>query len=196
MIAGMETTVTTMRWAVLAMMKYPKVQQKVFEEIDNTLGREKLPTMADRQSMPYVMATLNEVQRWGNILPINLFHTNETDFQLGGYTIPKNVNVIPQISVLAIDENVFPQPEQFRPERFLESDGKTPSKIEQFAPFSLGKRQCLGEGLARAELFLIFVYLMQRFNFAVPPGTKEPSAVPALGFTSAPQPHQCLVIRR
>jgi len=193
MIAGMETTVTTLRWAVLAMMKYPRVQRKVCEEIDATIGRERTPTMGDRQSMPYIVATLNEVQRWGNILPINLFHTNETDVQIGGYNIPKNTTVVPQISVLSIDPKIFPEPEEFRPERFLEEDGKTLSKIEQFAPFSMGKRQCLGEGLARAELFLIFVHLMQKFQFAVPPGTEEPSAEPALGFTSAPHEYESLV---
>lgn len=196
MIAGMETTVSTFRWAILAMMKHPEIQEKVFKEIEANLGLERIPTMADKLRLPYVVATLNEVQRWGNILPINLFHTNDTDFQLGGYTIPKNVTVIPQISVLAIDEKVFPEPEMFRPERFLEPDGKTLSKIDQFAPFSMGKRQCLGEGLARAELFLIFVYLMQRFKFSIPPGAQEPSEIPELGFTSAPYPHECLVTRR
>jgi len=191
--AGMETTVTTLRWAVLAMIKYPHVQRKVFEEIDAAIGRDKLPAMSDRQSLPYVMATLNEIQRWGNIVPINLAHVNETDFQLGGYNIPKMVEVVPQIAALSSNAKIFPEPEQFRPERFLEADGKTVSKIEQFTPFSIGKRQCLGEGLARAELFLIFVHLMQQFEFRIPPGAKEPSEEPIMNLTACPQPHETLV---
>lgn len=185
--AGMETTVTTLRWALLAMIKYPTVQRKVFEEIDTVIGREKQPSLNDRQSLPYVVATLNEVQRWGNIARINFAHINEVDFQLGPYKIPKNTEVMPQIASLAIDESVFPAPEEFRPERFLEA------KIEAFAPFSMGKRQCMGEGLARAELLVIFVHLMQKFEFRVPPGAEEPTAEPTLGITAAPRPHQTLV---
>lgn len=192
-IAGMETTVTTLRWAILAMMKYPHIQKKVHDEIDAVLSKDKLPSMVDRQSMPYTMATLNEIQRWGNILPINLFHTNDTDFQIANYKIPKGVVVIPQISVLAIDEKVFPSPSEFKPERFLEADGKALAKVEQFAPFSLGKRQCLGEGLARAELFLIFVHFMQKFQLTKVPGTEELSTEPIMGITSAPVQHDCLI---
>lgn len=191
--AGMETTVTTLRWALLAMIKYPNIQRKVFEEIDNAFGRERRPSLSDRPSLPYVVATLNEVQRWGNIARINFSRTNDIEIQIGPYKIPKMTEIIPQIASLAIDENVFPAPEQFRPERFLESDGKTPAKIEAFAPFSMGKRQCMGEGLARAEMFLIFVHLVQQFEFLIPPGTEEPTDEPTLGITAAPKPYETLV---
>lgn len=61
--AGMETTTTTMRWALVLLIKHPEVQAKVQKEIDDVIGPNRQPTMADRPNMPYTSATLLELQR-------------------------------------------------------------------------------------------------------------------------------------
>ncbi|KAK6020710.1 hypothetical protein OSTOST_13633, partial [Ostertagia ostertagi] len=137
-----------------------------------------------------------EIQRVANILPINLLRTVSEDVTIDGYHFPRKTLVIPQISILMNDERVFPEPKTFRPERFLTDDGKL-RRIDEFLPFSVGKRQCLGESLARAELFLIFSNLLKRFDFR-PPETNGTSGAPLstqriLGLTVSPPKYDCVV---
>ena len=98
-----------------------------------------------------------------NLLPLNLIHKTTRDVTIRGYLIPKNTCIVPQIGAVLFDETIFPEPESFKPERFL-NENRELKKIEEFCPFSVGKRQCLGESLARMELFLILANLFNQFK--------------------------------
>ncbi|CAJ0943297.1 unnamed protein product [Ranitomeya imitator] len=87
--AGIETTTTTLRWALLFIILYPEVQQKIHKEIDEVIGRNRKPTMADVLSMPYTNAVIHEVQRCGDIFPVAAHHMSYRNTEIGGYFIPK-----------------------------------------------------------------------------------------------------------
>lgn len=87
-VAGMETTSTTLRWAMLLMMKYPYIQEKVHEEIISIIGSERSPRAEDRTNLPYTNAVIHEIQRFGNIVPMNLLHSTTADVNFKGYFIP------------------------------------------------------------------------------------------------------------
>ncbi|CAB3404770.1 unnamed protein product [Caenorhabditis bovis] len=179
--AGMETTVTTLKWAFLLVAKNRQVQARVQNELDQ-LGADRI-TLFHRPQLPYTQATLNEIQRMANILPINLLRTVAVDTQIDGYSFKKGDLVIPQISILMNDPEFFPDPHTFNPDRFLESTGNL-KRIDEFLPFSIGRRQCLGESLARAELFLIFTNCLRNFNFDR-----------VFGLTVSPSPYSCTVTK-
>jgi cytochrome P450 len=191
----METTVTTLRWGILFMMLHPHVAERVQEEIDAVVGRDRHVQMSDKSAMPYTQATLNEMQRLGNILPFNMQHMTTADTNLQGHFIAAGTIVLPQLSAVFIDADVFPQPYAFLPERFLDADGSL-KRVDELIPFGLGKRQCLGESLARTELFLIFVTLMQKFSFRLIPGQPSPSTKGIFGVTAPPQPYKTLIVNR
>lgn len=193
----METTVTTMRWAFLLMIKYPEIQQKVQNEIDAIIGPKRLPSMTDKNQMPYTQAVLNEIQRFANILSANFPRmVAEGGITIAGYSVPGGIGVVPQISVANMDDKIFSNPNKFDPNHFLESDGISLKKIEAFVPFSIGKRMCLGEGLARMEMFLIFTSVLQRFRLSLPSNQPEPSLTPVIRFTLDAQPYDCFVEKR
>ncbi|CAI9597708.1 unnamed protein product, partial [Staurois parvus] len=96
----------------------------------------------------------------------------------------QGTTVIPLLTSALRDKAYFEKPEEFYPEHFLDSDGSL-KKNEAFIPFSLGKRSCAGENLAKMELFLFFTTLLQNFTFQTPPGAKL-DLTPAMGFTNAP----------
>jgi cytochrome P450 len=195
-IAGMETTVTTLKWAFLYLILNPDVQEKIFKEIQSVIGSDKKPQLTDKVNMPYTQAAINEIQRMGNIVPINLVHTVFQDTQVGKYRIPEGVVVIPQISSVHMDADYFPDPDKFDPKRYLDSDEKSITKIDQLVPFSMGKRICLGESLAKMELFLIITSMVQRYKFEIPFGEPEPSTKPVRSFTSSPQKYKCSISKR
>uniref|UniRef100_A0A914VPX5 Cytochrome P450 n=1 Tax=Plectus sambesii TaxID=2011161 RepID=A0A914VPX5_9BILA len=195
-IAGMETTITTLRWGALYMIYNPDVQAKIHTEIDHYIGdsdREIL--MSDKNSLPYTSAAINEIQRVANILPMNLLHKTTRDTTIRGYKIAKGTICIPQISVVHLDPKVFPEPHRFDPTRFLNPDG-SPKKVNELMPFSVGKRQCLGESLARMELFLVFANLMRKFKLSTTPGENPPSLEQRTGITVQPWPYKCCIEER
>uniref|UniRef100_A0A673ANH6 Cytochrome P450 2J2-like n=1 Tax=Sphaeramia orbicularis TaxID=375764 RepID=A0A673ANH6_9TELE len=169
--AGSETTSTTLRWAFLYMVKYPEIQERVQAEIDSVIGQSRPPSVDDRADLPYTDAVIHEVQRMGNIVPLSLPHVTNRDVHLRGYTIPKGVTIIPNLTSVLFDKREWKTPFTFNPGHFLNEEGKF-VKPAAFIPFSAGKRLCLGENLARMELFLFFTSFMQRFTFSMPPGVK------------------------
>ncbi|XP_068089313.1 uncharacterized protein [Hyperolius riggenbachi] len=191
--AGMETTSTTLRWAILIMIKYPEVQKKVQSEIDRVIGTAP-PKLEHRKQMPYTEAVVCEVQRFGDIAPTNLPHATAQDVTLRGYFIPKGTTIMPVLSSALRDEAYFAKPYEFYPEHFLDADGNF-KKIEAFIPFSQGKRSCAGETLAKMELFLFFTTLLQNFTFQAPPGA-EVDLTPTMSSTNAPSPHEVIAMPR
>ncbi|KAM6963025.1 cytochrome P450 2J2-like [Aplochiton taeniatus] len=185
-LAGTETTSTTLQWAIIFLIKHPHVQEKVHAEIDRVIGQSRQPAMADRPNLPYTDAVIHEVQRMGNIVPLNGPRMAVTDTTLGGYFIPKGTSVIPILTSVLFDETEWETPGIFNPGRFLDVDGKL-VKREAFLPFSAGKRACLGEGLARMELFLFFVNLFQKFSLSTLDGV-ELSTEGIVGTTLTPKP--------
>ncbi|XP_017262588.1 cytochrome P450 2J2 [Kryptolebias marmoratus] len=187
--AGTETTTTTLNWGLLYMIYYPHIQERVQAEIDAVIGPSRQPSVADRENMPYTDAVIHEIQRMGNILPLNVVHMANKNTTLDKYSIPKGTMILATLDSVLRDETMWETPHTFNPQHFLDKDGKF-RKREAFMPFSAGKRVCLGEQLARMELFLFFTSFLQRFKFSAPAG-EQPSLDFKLGVTRCPKPY-CL----
>lgn len=192
--AGTETTTTTLHWGLLFMMYYPDIQERVQAEIESVVGSSRLPSVTDRENMPYTDAVIHEIQRMGNIIPLNVVHMANKDTMLDKYTIPKGTAILPTLNSVLHDESMWETPHTFNPQHFLDQDGKF-RKREAFLPFSAGKRVCLGEQLARMELFLFFTSLLQRFSFSACAG-EQPSLEFKLGATHCPKPYRVCAVRR
>lgn len=170
-LAGTETTTTALRWALIYLIKNPEVQEKAQAEIDRVIGQTRKPTMSDRPNLPYTDAIIHEIQRMGNIVPLNGERMAAKDTTLGGYFIPKGTPLMPVLTSVLFDKTEWETPDTFNPGHFLDANGKFVKK-EALLPFSAGKRVCLGEGLAKMELFLFLVGLLQKFSFSVPDGVE------------------------
>ncbi|XP_046363835.2 cytochrome P450 2J4-like [Haliotis rufescens] len=185
-VAGSESIATTIRWALVYFLKYPDVQEKCFQEIQENIGQSRQPSMKDKTNLPYVEATIMEVLRHADIAPVSALHTVPHDVHFRGFNFPKGVPVALMLDSVLQDPDVWGDPDRFRPDRFLDDTGKIQKK-DEFIPFSLGRRVCLGEAMARMELFLFLTTMLQRFQF-VPVNGQMPSLQGNIGLTHCPKP--------
>uniref|UniRef100_A0A673N397 Cytochrome P450, family 2, subfamily X, polypeptide 9 n=1 Tax=Sinocyclocheilus rhinocerous TaxID=307959 RepID=A0A673N397_9TELE len=158
--AGTDTTSNTLLTAFLYPMTHPEVQERCQKEIDEVLEGKDHASYEDRHNMPYTLAVIHEVQRVANTVPLSVFHCTTKDTELMGY----RTFVIPNLTSVLKEEGQWKFPHEFNPANFLNKQGQF-EKPEAFMPFSAGRRVCLGEGLARMELFLIMVTLLWHFQF-------------------------------
>ncbi|KAL6440501.1 hypothetical protein ACFW04_003193 [Cataglyphis niger] len=193
--AGVETTNNTIGFIITYLAVRQDVQEKVHEEIERVLGKEVLPRIAYRNRLPYLNATIAEVSRLANVGPTSIPHRAITDATLLGYEIKKNYNLLANFRSVHMDEKHWGDPKEFRPERFINDKGEY---VEDpwLLPFGLGRRKCLGEILARNNVFLFTACLLQKFQFTLPPEHPNPILDGIDGFTIAP-PNICVnVIKR
>ncbi|XP_068810180.1 cytochrome P450 2J4 isoform X1 [Struthio camelus] len=194
-LAGTETGATTLRWALLYMVVYPDIQEKVQKELDTVLGPSHLICYEDRKKVPYTNAVIHEIQRYSSIILIALPRESVKDTELLGFHIPKNTIILSNIDSVLFDPEKWETPHQFNPGHFLDEDGNFVNR-EAFLPFSIGHRVCMGEQLARMELFIFFSTLLQAFRFILPEGVKEVNTKFVFGSTMRPAPYQFCAIPR
>ncbi|KAJ8129221.1 hypothetical protein O1611_g4411 [Lasiodiplodia mahajangana] len=164
--AGADTTVSAIGCFFLAMTLYPEVQERAQKEIDQIVGNDRLPTMADRDNLPYVNAIVKETLRWHPVAPMGLPHENTEEDVCNGYVIPKGSMLFANIWHFTHDPDVYRDPIAFRPERFLAGGDHEPEpepEPDKFV-FGFGRRICPGRFLADNSLFLIVAQSLAVFS--------------------------------
>ncbi|XP_014667386.1 PREDICTED: steroid 17-alpha-hydroxylase/17,20 lyase-like isoform X2 [Priapulus caudatus] len=166
--AGTDTTAMTLLWCIKFMVAYPEIQKKGQDEIDNFVGQDRLVNFHDKQNLPYCDAILHEVMRLRLPAVFGVPHKTTVDTTVGGYDVPKDTMVMFNLYGLHHDPAYWTDPEKFDPTRFLDEHGSIRPKMPSFLPFSAGRRVCLGESIAKIDLFVFFTCLLQRYSWSEP----------------------------
>ncbi|XP_012791248.2 cytochrome P450 2C21-like [Sorex araneus] len=192
--AGTETTDTTLRYGLLLLLKYPEVAAKAQKEIERVIGKQRSPCMQDRSNMPYMDALVHEVQRFIDLIPYILPHTVTRNIKFREYFFPKGTEILISLSSVLHDGKEFPNPERFDPGHFLDESGNF-KKSDYFMPFATGKRVCVGESLARMELFIFLTSILQHFTLKPLVDPKDIDTTPVLsGVGSIPPSYKLCFI--
>ncbi|GJE96466.1 cytochrome P450 [Phanerochaete sordida] len=167
--AGSDTTIFAMAVFFFVMLLHPDAQRKAQEELDRVVGRDRLPEFADQESLPYVSALIKEMLRWQPIGPIGVPHTSVADDWYDGYFIPAGTIMIGNVWAILHDEERYPDPESFKPERFLTSEGALdPTVPDPLEVFGFGRRICPGRHFAQMSLFLYIAQILATFSIDKP----------------------------
>ncbi|KAH7884390.1 cytochrome P450 [Phlebopus sp. FC_14] len=162
--AATETTFSTLVVFILAMVLNPAVQQNAQAELDSVVGAGRLPDFDDRTSLPYVEAVLRETLRWHPVVPLGIAHAALRDDIYEGYLIPKGATIIANVWGMSQDSTKYPNPSEFRPERFLLPDGSLTDDTMSFG-FGWGRRICHGRHIADASLWSAIASMLSVFSF-------------------------------
>ncbi|XP_027842396.2 methyl farnesoate epoxidase-like [Aphis gossypii] len=192
-LAGSETTSSMLSFVILHLLKHQDVQDKVHAELDSVIGDREIH-FEDKKRLNYLEAVLMEVQRHSNVAPLAIAHRTIRTTSLQEYIIPKDTLILASIWSVHMDKNHWGDPEVFRPERFLDSTGQIIND-SWLMPFGVGRRRCLGEVLAKTNMFMFIAKLIQKFEIRIPHGAKLPDKHQD-GVTISPSPFSAIFIPR
>uniref|UniRef100_A0A8C6VLU5 Uncharacterized protein n=1 Tax=Naja naja TaxID=35670 RepID=A0A8C6VLU5_NAJNA len=191
--AGIDTTFGTLMWALLLLTNHPAIQEKVKEEIEDVFGFSGSISYQDRKKLPYTNAVIHEMQRVKYVLLVGVPRQSTKDVKMMGYHIPKGTIIIQDLRSVLLDSEQWETPDKFNPNHFLDKDGKFVDR-EEFLPFGIGTRACVGQELARTEIFLFLTSLLRAFSFQLPEGVKELNEEPIVKVTMHPHPYKLCAI--
>ncbi|TFY62175.1 hypothetical protein EVG20_g6798 [Dentipellis fragilis] len=198
--AGIGTVSSVLDVFVLAMTLHPECTRRAQEELDAVVGVSRMPTFEDEDSLPYTRALVKETLRWRPVAPTAVAHSTTADDTYRGYHIPKGATVYGNLHAICHDEAVFPDPENFMPERFIGT--QDPRLVNLELPYGFGRRICPGRHVANQSLFIVISRMLWSFNFSPyidESGKKilpNPDVFTGGGLVRRPAPFKCHILPR
>lgn len=171
-MTGSESTAETVIWALSLLMNNPHTLKLAQDEIENNVGKERWVQESDVSNLNYLQAIFKETLRLYPPGPLSGPREALEDCHIGGYNVPKGTRLIANLWKLQRDPNVWSNPDEFRPERFLDENSQVNFKGQcfEYIPFSSGRRMCPGMMFGLQVIHLTLARLLQAFEFSTPNG--------------------------
>ncbi|KAH8103709.1 cytochrome P450 [Phellopilus nigrolimitatus] len=205
---GTDTTVSSLTTFILAMVLYPEAMRRGQEELDSVVGKDNLPTFEDRPNLPYINAICTF--RWQPVGPLAVAHCATEDDVYNGCFIPAGTTIFPNVWAMARNAEMYPEPDKFRPERWLCADGKlSPLDVNKVA-FGFGRRIlitllrpnsiCPGRYFVEDSVFIVVASILSAFDIQKSLDHRGAPIIPkadyASSFISHPKPFKCSITPR
>ena len=194
--AGYETTAHALAFALGYLVQYPDCQMDIQKQLDDVVGRHRMPRLEDRPRLPLIHATIMESLRLGNVVPQALPHRAVEDTFLCGYHVPKDTIVYPDTEATHLDADCWQKPKLFNPYRHLDNEGNLITNHGYFYPFGAGRRVCPGEALAKMEMYVLLSWMLHKFTFLPEEGRGPPEIKHLRAITQYPAPFNIRAIKR
>ena len=178
LFAGHETTATVLAWALDRIHRHPEVRDRLLAELA-AAGPD--PDPMDLVQLPYLTAVCQEILRLYPVIPTIFARIARTPVQLAGRSFAAGTHLMPSIHLVHTRADLYPEPQRFRPERFL---GRTYAPSE-YLPFGGGRRRCLGYALAEMEMKLVLAVILSRRRLEL--ADQRAVKTQRRGFTLAPR---------
>ncbi|KAF9522915.1 cytochrome P450 [Crepidotus variabilis] len=164
-VGGSDTTSAALASCILGLLGRPDVLQRARKELDSVIKPGNLPDFEDEPSLPYITAIAKEALRWRQVASFGLPHYIEVEDEYKGYRIPAGSIVLPNLWTLLHDEDAFPDPFTFKPERFMKGDEFNHEiKDPELFCWGLGRRICPGRHMAFSAIWITIASLIYVFD--------------------------------
>uniref|UniRef100_M0ZPQ1 Cytochrome P450 n=1 Tax=Solanum tuberosum TaxID=4113 RepID=M0ZPQ1_SOLTU len=184
--AGTDTSATALEWALLQLVMNQEIQEKLYKEIVDCVGKNGSISESDVEKLPYLGAIVKETFRRHPPSHFILSHSVTNDTQLGGYNIPSDAYVEFYTAWLTEDPSLWKDPGEFRPERFLTGDGVdvdlTGMRGVKMLPFGAGRRICPAWSLGTLHINLMLAKMVHKFKW-IPIPDNPPDPTETFAFT-------------
>ncbi|KAG6908819.1 hypothetical protein DXG01_003172 [Tephrocybe rancida] len=199
--AGSDTTVSAIASCVLGLLTNPMALKKAQEEMDRAVGPDRLPTFDDEDSLPYITAITKEALRWRDVTPMAVPHLLHVDDEYNGYRLPKGSIIIANAWAMLHDENIYPRPFDFDPDRFLKNGKLDPNvRDPMHAAFGFGRRVCPGRYMAFSAVWIAVASLVATYDITKARDANGAVIEPSQEYTSSlvcmPLPFECSITPR
>ncbi|KAM4049016.1 cytochrome P450 1A1-like [Anomaloglossus baeobatrachus] len=187
--AGFDTISSALLWCMLYLLKFPEMQEKIQKEIDEIIGTSRPPRFDDRKDLHYTEAFINEVLRHSSFVPFTIPHCTTMDTILNEFWIPKDTSVFINMYQVNHDQTVWRDADTFLPERFLDQSGHVDkSLMDKVFIFGMGVRKCVGEDVARSEMFIFLTTILQHVKL-LKDSELDVDLTPVYGLIMKPKPY-------
>ncbi|AWP12654.1 putative sterol 26-hydroxylase mitochondrial-like, partial [Scophthalmus maximus] len=172
LLAGVDTTSNTLTWTLHLLSQDLQIQDRLYKEVSTFVPADRIPTAAEITRMPYLRAVIKEALRMYPVVPMNGRILSEKKIAIGGYQFSKNTAFTLCHYAISHDEDTFPEPFTFKPERWLRNGCELPNAFGSI-PFGFGVRGCVGRRIAELEMYMVVFQLIRVFELKPDPMMKE-----------------------
>ncbi|XP_029386723.1 sterol 26-hydroxylase, mitochondrial [Echeneis naucrates] len=172
LLAGVDTTSNTLTWTLHQLSRNPEIQNRLYKEVSTFLPADQSPSATEITQIPYLRAVIKEVLRMYPVVPVNGRVVSENSISVGGYQFPKKTPFLFCHYAISHDEDTFPEPFTFKPERWLRDENSLPAAFGSL-PFGFGVRSCVGRRIAELEMYMVLVHLIRQYEIKPDPAMGE-----------------------
>ncbi|KAH1068287.1 hypothetical protein GLYMA_03G021200v4 [Glycine max] len=171
-VAGIDTTSSTIEWAMAELLRNPEKLEIVRKELQQVLAKGEQLEESHISNLAYLQAVVKETFRLHPPIPMLVPHKSEVDVELCGFMVPKSAQILVNVWATGRDSSIWTNPNQFTPERFLESDIDFKGQDFELIPFGAGRRICPGLPLASRTVHIVLASLLYNYNWKLTDGQK------------------------
>lgn len=164
--AGTDTTTLAICTVLMVAACFPDEQRKVHEELDAVIGTDRAPAFTDKKSLPRFHAFVSEALRWRPLVPLGMPHRTTQVVVFENYRIPAGTTIFGNHWAISRDPDVFPDPNAFKPDRWLDTEGRVRDDLKFFV-FGFGRRVCPGQHVANSSVFINAVLVLWAFRLTL-----------------------------
>ncbi|ERN03056.1 hypothetical protein AMTR_s00181p00052680 [Amborella trichopoda] len=194
---GTDTTFITLDWGMTELIRNPRAMKKAQDHIRSKIGHKEQIEESDLQELDYLRAVVKEIFRLHPAAPVLLPHLSMEDVKIGEYNIPAKIQFFVNVWAIGRNPKSWDNPEEFCPERFMNSLIDFKGQDYELLPFGVGRQSCPAITFGAATVELAFANLLYHFNWELPPGVRpeEFDLTEVLGITMHRKEHLVVVAK-